>query len=289
MCTEDRGGKLCEFTHSIFHLSSLLPDSSEIEQFLLKTIKFLIDVITRVDVSIPNFFGLYNDLMVYLEKVSNEGLVHLVQHISKDLVKGQHQNGVGDTENQEVQMDKKFNQRWRDFLCVLIKRIRDIDEIDYEEHTLPGIETADLVLFNWLRITDDEQGFELLADVANSFGNSAPSIEKFCNEVIVLQIGIDYGAEDIDVEMKRRALLTWKSVILTTKVEKEQTTKLWSTAVCAWEMCEEVENEKKEKRQMSKYLEQCLLVGHRVISSNVESARKFLALIRVGKSFLARQ
>ncbi|CAI2306672.1 unnamed protein product [Caenorhabditis sp. 36 PRJEB53466] len=287
MCSEDRGGRLFEFTHSILSLTPILPDSSELEQLVLKTMKFLFDVLTKADISVPNFFGMYNDLMVYLEKLSNDGLLMLVEHITKELETGKEPEDQGgeNTENAEkpLKMKRHFNQRWKDFVTVLITKIRDCQQIEYQKDLQSGTEVADKILLQWFGITEDVDAFELLADVANSFGNTAPSIEKFCEEVIAQEIGVDSSAEDVESERKRRGIMTWKSMVLTTKTEKERMGRLWNGVVSAWEIGEEDEKEKRETRKISEHLEKCVVVGNRVLNGNVETAKKFLSCIRTEK------
>uniref|UniRef100_A0A8R1HUL6 FANCI_HD2 domain-containing protein n=1 Tax=Caenorhabditis japonica TaxID=281687 RepID=A0A8R1HUL6_CAEJA len=295
MCSEDRGRRLFEFTHSIFGLCPLLPDGVEIEHLLLKTIKFLIDVLIKADVSVPDFFGMYNDLIVQLENVSNDGFLRLVEHISEQLEdkkqnEDEFDNGQENVENENrtvagktdksTENNLNFNQRWRDFVTVLIKKIRDVKEIEYELEIQSGSEAVDKILFHWLQICDNVDAFELLAEIANSLGSTSPSIDRFCDEIIAEEIGVDMSSTDISAEKRRRTCLTWKSVILTTKTDKDRMGRLWNGVVSAWEIGEEEEREKQEKREVSENLNKCLQVGKKVLSGNVESAKRFLGVIR---------
>lgn len=289
MCNDDRGGRLFEFTNSIFSLLPILPDPNEIQVLSLKAIKFLIDVLTKADVSIPNFFGMYNDLLVQLNNASENTLVQLVHYISTELKNANEKDKTGtgecDTENELVKTEyvkRTFNQRWKDFVAVLIKKIREMTQIDYNDDYLSGADTADKIIFEWLKITEDVDAFELIAEIAASETSSA-SIVRFCDEVIAVEIGKDYSADNMETERKRRGILTWKSIILTTKTEKDMMGRLWKGVVSAWEVDENEEKEKKESRKLSQELEMCLMVGHKIVSNNIESARKFLSLIKTEK------
>ncbi|EFO84734.1 hypothetical protein CRE_03760 [Caenorhabditis remanei] len=285
MCSDDRGGKLFEFTHSIFSLLPILSDFAEIEVLSLKTIKFLMDVLTKADVSVPNFFGMYNDLMVQLENSSNNLLVQFVEYVSMELKKANEvrveETDELDTENIQVKNEhepRNFNQRWKDFVAVLIKKIRDVGQFDYNDDLLPGTEAADNIIFEWMKLTEDVNAFELIAEIAET-----GTLERFCDEVISMEIGIDSTSDDMEKERKRRAVMTWKAIILTTKTEKERIGKLWNGVIGAWEIGENEEKAMKEKREISENLEKCLVIGHKVLNSNVESAKKFLSIFRTDK------
>ncbi|ULU10464.1 hypothetical protein L3Y34_014627 [Caenorhabditis briggsae] len=283
MCTDDRGTKLFEFIHAIFTLLPILPQSSETETISTNSMKFMMRALTEADISVPNFFGMYNDLMVQLKDAPNRVLIELVNYISSDLKQANERfiETMPDAENVEnirVKDDsakRSFNQRWKDFVAVLIKKIQDVEQLDYNDDLLSGRETADNIIFEWLKLTEDVNAFELLSEIAETF-----CIDRFCDEVIALEIGIDWSSDHLDLEKKRRGIMTWKSIILTTKTEKDKLTRLWTGVIGAWEIDENFEKEKNDRRELSSDLEQSVLVGHRVLSNNLESARKFLFLIR---------
>lgn len=156
-------------------------------------------------------------------------------------------------------------------------------QIELDDELLPGSDAADNILFEWLKTTEDVDAFELISEISasSSSGITTPSIDRFCDEVIVEKIGIDTSSDDMDSERKRRSIMTWKSLILTTKTEKERLGRLWNGIICAWEISEDEEKEKMEQRKISEHLEKCLTVGHRILNINVESAKKFLTFIRV--------
>ncbi|PIC50106.1 hypothetical protein B9Z55_001141 [Caenorhabditis nigoni] len=283
MCTDDRGTKLFEFIHAIFTLLPTLPQSSETETISMNSIKFMIRALTEADISIPNFFGMYNDLMVQLKEAPNV-LIELVNCISSDLKQANERfietmPEAENVENIRVKGDnsakRSFNQRWKDFVAVLIKKIQDVEQLDYNDDLLSGRETADNIIFEWLRLTEDVNAFELLSEIAET-----SCIDRFCDEVIALEIGIDWSSDHLDLEKRRRGIMTWKSIILTTKTEKDKLTRLWTGVIGAWEIDENVEKEKNDRKELSSDLEQSVLVGHRVLTNNLESARKFLFLIR---------
>ncbi|CCD68993.1 FANCI helical domain-containing protein [Caenorhabditis elegans] len=294
MCSDDRGGRMFEFTHSIFTLLSILPNPTDAENLSIRTIKFLLNTLTKATVSVPNFFGMYNDLMVQVENISNYGLTQLVDYVSIMLKranewKDQAEGEADDTENvargKNNNSKMSFNQRWKDFVAVFIKKVRDIDQIELDDELLPGSDAADNILFEWLKTTEDVDAFELISEISasSSSGITTPSIDRFCDEVIVEKIGIDTSSDDMDSERKRRSIMTWKSLILTTKTEKERLGRLWNGIICAWEISEDEEKEKMEQRKISEHLEKCLTVGHRILNINVESAKKFLTFIRTDK------
>lgn len=138
MCSDDRGGRMFEFTHSIFTLLSILPNPTDAENLSIRTIKFLLNTLTKATVSVPNFFGMYNDLMVQVENISNYGLTQLVDYVSIMLKranewKDQAEGEADDTENvargKNNNSKMSFNQRWKDFVAVFIKKVRDIDQV----------------------------------------------------------------------------------------------------------------------------------------------------------------
>lgn len=127
-----------EFTHSIFTLLSILPNPTDAENLSIRTIKFLLNTLTKATVSVPNFFGMYNDLMVQVENISNYGLTQLVDYVSIMLKranewKDQAEGEADDTENvargKNNNSKMSFNQRWKDFVAVFIKKVRDIDQV----------------------------------------------------------------------------------------------------------------------------------------------------------------
>ncbi|EGT33372.1 hypothetical protein CAEBREN_29000 [Caenorhabditis brenneri] len=297
MSAEDRGERLFEFTHAVFTMMRILPDRNEIEVLTIKTIKFLIDIITRTEVSIPNFFGIYNDLMVHLENISNIGRLQLVEYITNELRTANKMNENEQEEEQDVEnirvksehVARTFNQRWKDFVAALVKKIRDLDEvsifvylIEYNDEIMTGADAADCIVFEWLKITENVDAFELLSEIASS-GTSTSCIDRFCNEVIAVEIGIDSSTDNMEAEKSRRFVMTWKSIILTTRTEKELMGRLWNGVIGAWEINEYDEKEMKERRKVSEHVEKCLLVANKVLSNNLESARKFLSLIRTEK------
>uniref|UniRef100_A0A1I7UL72 FANCI_S1 domain-containing protein n=1 Tax=Caenorhabditis tropicalis TaxID=1561998 RepID=A0A1I7UL72_9PELO len=290
MCNEDRGGRLFEFSHAILSLLNVLSDQNEIESLTLRVIKFLMDVLTKADVSVPNFFGLYNDLIIQLENISKRGLIDLVEYVSVELREANQLNERSQEDEMDIEnaraksndVPKTFNQRWKDFVSALVSKIRTLEEIEYNDDIMSGENASDQIIFDWLKITEDVSAFELLSDIASA-SSSTTCIDRFCDEVISVEIGVDTLSDEIEMEKKRRAIMTWKSIILTTKTEKEKLGRLWNGVICAWEIGEAEEKSKMENRKISEHLEKCLIVGQKVLANNVESAKKFLTFIRTDK------
>ncbi|CAI5438165.1 unnamed protein product [Caenorhabditis angaria] len=273
----DRASRLSAFAHAWFNMIYALPEHEDVEILAVNMLIFLIDVMMKKDVAIPKFFLMYNDFESQLSKLRVENVKAIVSHITEIIKRiGENEENEG-TENLKI---ARFNQRWKDFVALVIRRVADFELFEFNDQEIDGKEAAREILFMWIRLTQNQDAFELLVDISSSNSFLVPINERFCDEVIAEEISIDLEKDEtIEEEKKRRIEMTWKAIILTKVIDKDRHTNLWNAIITAWKIPDDIT----EIEENTQVFVKCLYIGKKVLSTSVDVAKKFLGLIRTEK------
>ncbi|CAB3408585.1 unnamed protein product [Caenorhabditis bovis] len=277
MTRADRGSKLYEFLHAWFSLSSAVEDSDEKDQHCVNMMIASVEIVMKRSIAVPHFFGMFNEFNIQISKLPNQYLMQLVGFVRKMLEDSL--NFEADTENSEV---KPFNQRWKDYVHSIIRRVSEIDDLEYNEMNLPGAEIARNVLFDWMRYVKNSTAFELLVEIACDYQFGIEAMQQLCDEVIVHEIwAVNSGQDQELVEMQNfdRKLNTSKALFLTVHLDKERSNQLWTTVLKAWW-------HNSDDERVSNELTECLEVAFNVVSHSVQAAMRFNSFLKNEKSLV---